>query len=135
MDCLFCKIAKKEMPSEVLYEDDDIFCFLDIRPINKGHALIIPKQHHENLFDTPDDLLSKLIITAKKLGKVILNTVQADGLNLGMNNKPAAGQVIFHTHLHVMPRFEDDGHTHWKGKETTKTEREAVAEKIKEQLH
>jgi len=130
-DCLFCKIISKEIPSTVVYEDDSVFAFLDIRPVNKGHTLVVPKEHHMNLFDTPDDILGKMISTVKKVGNAVQNAVKADGVNLGMNNGGAAGQVIFHAHMHIIHRLPDDGFKHWHGKEFGNDEMEDIAERIR----
>ena len=112
-NCIFCKIVKGEIPASKVYEDNDSLAFLDISPINKGHTLLIPKEHYEDLFDLPEDRLKELSITLKKVSKAVLNGVKADGLNVGMNNKPAAGQIVFHAHFHIIPRYKNDGLKHW----------------------
>ena len=114
-DCIFCKIVKGEIPSYKVYEDDDWFAFLDISPINLGHTLLVPKKHFRNLFDLPNNLLIKLGPVVQKLAMAIKDGVKADGLNLGMNNEPAAGQLVFHAHVHLMPRFTNDGFVNWHG--------------------
>lgn len=121
-DCIFCKIIKGEIPCEKVYENDKIFAFLDIKPISKGHTLVVPKDHYLDIFDTPEDVLSDLLVKAKKVAKAVMNATKADGINIGMNNKPAAGQVIFHTHLHIIPRFSNDGLKHWPNRNATKEE-------------
>jgi len=134
MDCVFCKIVSGEIPAEKIYENDKVLAFMDITPINPGHILVIPKAHHENLVDTEDGLLCEIILTVKKLAPIIVKAVGAEGYNLGVNSGAAAGQVIFHTHFHVMPRFSNDGHTHWGKKPYKEGEMAAVAEKIRQLL-
>lgn len=129
-NCLFCQILADEIPSEKVYEDEFSYAFLDINPVNKGHTLIIPKEHHENIYELPDELLSKLFVNVKNLAGAVREAVSADGVNIGMNNGEASGQVIFHAHIHIMPRFKDDGHEHWQSnfKYSEKEAKEAAKE-------
>lgn len=129
-ECIFCKIIKGEIPCTKIFEDDKILAFLDIAPTNKGHTLIIPKEHYENLLDIPDDLLAAVAKTAKKLGKAVQQGVNADGFNIGQNNGKAAGQIVMHFHLHIIPRFDNDGLIPWPQKSYEEGEAEKVAEKI-----
>src|SRR6476620_7470467 len=115
-NCLFCKIINKEIPSDIVYEDADMIAILDINPVNIGHTLIIPKEHHLNLYELSDELLGKMAVAAKKLSIAIKHTMKADGINIEMNNDPVAGQLVPHAHIHIVPRFEGDGFTHWHGK-------------------
>ena len=134
-DCLFCKIVKKEIPASIFYEDDLSVAFLDINPINLGHALLLPKEHYENIFDLPEELLAKLSVKAKKIARAIKESLRADGVNVTSNNGRASGQLVFHAHIHIIPRYENDGFTHWKGKRKYNDgEAVEVAEKIKEKL-
>src|SRR3989344_662416 len=112
-DCIFCKIVKGEIPSCKIYEDSDTLAFLDIAPVNPGHTLVIPKEHFENLYTLPDETLAGLILTAKKIAQAIKKGIGADGVNIGMNNEKSGGQVIFHAHLHIIPRIEGDGLKLW----------------------
>lgn len=130
-DCIFCKIVKKEIPAEVVYEDENSLAFLDITPINPGHILLISKEHHENLYDLPDETLSKMAPIIKKLAIAVKSAVNAEGINIGMNNDRPAGQIVFHAHFHIMPRFSNDGHRHWKGAPYQDGESQKTAEKIK----
>lgn len=114
-DCLFCKIVTGEVPSHKVYEDESTFAFLDIHPINRGHALVIPKAHYRNIYDIPKDAFGELMQTVKLLAPKIKQAVGADGINIGMNNDEAAGQLVFHLHAHIIPRFINDGHAHWHG--------------------
>jgi len=116
MDCIFCQIIAGEIPSHKIYEDEDFFVMLDINPVNLGHALILPKKHFRNLLDMPDKLLKKQGPLIKKIALAVKDATGADGINIGWNNEPAAGQLIFHSHVHIIPRFRNDGFKHWRGK-------------------
>lgn len=130
MTCIFCKIIGKEIPAEVIYDDDSVIAFLDIQPNNKGHTLVVPKAHHADLVQTPDDVLAKVMSVVRKLAPSIMDAVNAEGFNTIINTKPAAGQVIFHTHVHIIPRFSDDGLKHWPHKQMSQEEFKDVAQKI-----
>ena len=134
-ECIFCKIIKGEMPAHRVYEDDEVLAFLDISPINQGHVLVVPKEHSDNLLETPEELVEKLAVIVGKIGKAVKASTNADGINIGINNGAAAGQVIFHTHIHVIPRFENDGYKLWgSDKQYELGEAERVAQKIREQI-
>lgn len=108
-DCIFCKIANGEIPSKTLYEDDDFRVILDLGPATKGHALILPKEHYANLYELPDELAAKVMKLAKKMALRMTDKLGCDGFNLVQNNGEIAGQTVFHFHLHLIPRYEDDG--------------------------
>jgi histidine triad (HIT) family protein len=112
-NCIFCKIIKKEIPAEIVYENDDFICFLDIGPNNLGHSLLLPKAHYENIYSLPKDILEKFGGEIQKLSIAIKKAVKADGINVILNNDPAAGQIIFHSHTHIIPRFNNDGFKWW----------------------
>lgn len=133
-DCIFCKIVKGELPSFKLYEDSEIVSFLTIAPINEGHALVVPKEHYKDLFDTPKELLEKIISKSQKISNAIKQTTGCSGINIVQNNGKSAGQEIMHYHMHLIPRHEDDGLEQWHGKEKTPDEIKTVAEKIKSAL-
>ncbi|MFW5853459.1 MAG: HIT family protein [Patescibacteria group bacterium] len=133
-DCLFCKIISQEVPAEIVWSNDNWLAFLDIHPINPGHTLLVPKSHFKNFFTLPENLLSEIGPLASNLGQTITKAVKADGFNLGINNDPAAGQIIFHTHIHLMPRFDNDNHKHWSGQEQTPEELQQTAKLIKQHL-
>ena len=134
-ECLFCKIAKGEIPSSKIYEDEKFLAFLNIKPNNTGHTLIIPKDHYKNLYETPNEVLSAIAPLIKKIAVAVKNGVNADGINIIMNNDGAAGQIVPHAHFHVIPRFADDGLRHWPGKSYSNKEEVAkIAEKIKNEL-
>jgi len=122
-NCLFDKIIAKEIPAAIIYEDNATIAFLDIRPTNKGHALIVPKQHSRNILDIETQDLHHLMTVAQKIAHAMRDTLSADGITTTMNTEPAGGQEIFHTHIHVIPRFEGDNifqaptHTEYEGDE------------------
>lgn len=107
-NCVFCKILDGVIPSVKLYEDEEFVIILDIGPAAFGHALIIPKDHYANLYEMPEELLGKVMSLAKVWGEKLVNVLKADGLNLVQNNGLAAGQTVFHYHLHLIPRYEGD---------------------------
>src|SRR5512141_2260203 len=105
-DCLFCKIIKGDVPALKVYEDEAVFAFLDIAPVNVGHTLIVPKGHYENCAETPDEAMAAIMRVVKRVGDAARKVTGAPGYNVGINCGKVAGQVIMHTHVHVMPRFE-----------------------------
>ena len=112
--CIFCKIANGEIPSNTIYEDDKFRVILDNGPATKGHALVLPKEHYANLFEMPQDLLADAAVVAKKVATNIKEKLSCDGLNLLQNNGETAGQTVMHFHLHIIPRYENDGqHILW----------------------
>lgn len=133
-NCLFCKIINGEIPSSKIYEDEHSFAFLDHNPVNPGHALLVPKEHSRNILDVSEETLKNIIPALKKISIAVKNGVSADGFNIHVNNKPAAGQVIFHTHFHIIPRFESDGHQLWRGTPYKEDEEKETAEKIQNKL-
>jgi len=129
--CLFCEIVSGAIPAAVVYEDDATIAFLDIAPIGTGHTLIVPKQHSRNIFDASHETLGNLISIAQKIAHAIQKTTGAEGVNIHMNNEEVAGQAVFHTHIHVIPRFREDEIIQWKGHPYPDGEMKKVAEKIK----
>jgi histidine triad (HIT) family protein len=107
-NCIFCKIANGEIPSATLYEDEDFRVILDLGPASKGHALILPKEHAANIYEIPDELASKAIILAKKMAGKMTKALDCDGFNILQNNGEAAGQTVFHFHMHLIPRYQGD---------------------------
>ena len=132
-DCIFCKIANGEIPSKTLYEDTDFRVILDLAPATKGHALILPKEHAANLYELPEEDASKVLVVAKKVAAMMKENLQCDGLNLVQNNGEVAGQTVHHFHLHIIPRYEQDGQEIlWTPGESTQDELEAVRKQIVE---
>lgn len=105
--CIFCKIVKKEIPSYCIYEDDQVMAFLDISQVTKGHTLIIPKKHFENLLDCDDEILMHMTKVAKMLGKRIMERTHANGMNFLSNMNEVAGQSVPHFHIHLIPRYNE----------------------------
>ena len=107
-DCIFCKIIDREIPSKIVFESNLNLAFLDIFPISRGHTIVIPKNHYVNLEDIPDDKLSELFKSVKKIATIIHNKLKIDGYNILQNNYKAAGQDINHIHVHIIPRNLDE---------------------------
>ena len=105
---IFEKIIDREIPADIVYEDDIVLAFLDIAPVNYGHTLIIPKKKFVNIFDGDPAVLAHMVQIGQKLARALKDTLHADGMNLVMNNEASAGQKVFHAHMHLIPRFEND---------------------------
>ena len=106
-DCIFCKIANGEIPSQTIYEDNLFRVILDISPVSEGHALIILKEHYKDLTEVPEEIAQKALPLAKRLGIAMMETLGCSAFNVLQNNGAAAGQTVFHFHMHVIPRYED----------------------------
>ena len=104
--CIFCRIAQKQIPASLVYEDEKVMAFLDIRPLNEGHTLVIPKEHYENIFDIPEQLITYLHGIVKRIAIAVEKATKADGISIIQQNGKAAGQEVFHLHVHVVPRYE-----------------------------
>ncbi len=128
-NCIFCKIAKGEIPSEKIYEDEIALAFLDINPVNLGHTLIVPKKHFNNIYDVDENTLAYIMKIAQKVS-IALKKIGADGVNVTMNNDKDAGQVIFHLHIHVIPRLKGDALPLWPGRKPKDGEIKETAKKI-----
>jgi histidine triad (HIT) family protein len=107
-DCIFCKIVAGEIPSQKIFEDDEVFAFMDINPWTRGHALVIPKRHSCNLYEIDEHDLAVTTNGAKRLSLLMRDRLQCDGVNLINSCEPAAWQTVFHFHMHVIPRYDDD---------------------------
>jgi len=126
-DCLFCKISKGEIPSAKVFENDRIFAFLDINPLTDGHCLIVPKQHFENIFDIDREVLKDIIFLAKDISENAKRNLGATGVQLMNASGRDAEQSVFHFHLHVVPRYPNDGlemNKWWQSKVKTPTSEE-----------
>lgn len=131
-DCIFCKLANGIIPTNTIYEDDDFRVILDAGPATKGHALILPKEHYADIYELPEDLAGKAFILAKKLATHNTTVLQADGFNIVQNNGETAGQTVFHFHLHLIPRFKNDGqHIGWKPGKPSDEELKETSELLK----
>lgn len=133
-DCIFCKIIKGEIPCAKVYEDDKVFVFMDIAPVNPGHTLVVPKKHSADMMDMDDEDIKSVFVAVKKISKAVMEAMEADGINIGMNNRQAAGQLVMHSHIHIMPRMKDDGLKLWAGSRYGKGEIENVRDKIASRL-
>ncbi|MFC1728263.1 HIT family protein [Nanoarchaeota archaeon] len=133
-DCIFCKIIKGELPANKVYETDKILAFLDIGPVNKGHTLVIPKEHYETLLDMPEDVLAEVAQVTKKVARAVIETVGTDGFGVTQSNKPTGGQLVPHFHNHIIPRFKDDGLEFWPQGKYQEGEAAELAEKITQNL-
>lgn len=132
-NCIFCKIANGEIPSATLYEDDDFRIILDLGPASKGHALLLPKEHYENLYMLPDELAVKALPVAKKMITKLTEVLGCDGYNVVQNNGETAGQTVFHFHMHLIPRYKGDQvGLGWKMGELTDEERDDILAKLRE---
>ncbi len=133
-ECIFCKIIDGSIPSQKIYETKDVLVFLDIRPLNPGHCLLIPKHHADNILETSEQDVIALMSVVKKIMPVLLKTVGADAFNLSSNCGRAAGQIVFHTHVHLIPRLPADGYKHWQREDDLHDDLQAMAEKIRRAL-
>lgn len=134
-DCIFCKIANGEIPSATLYEDDDFRVILDLGPATKGHALILPKSHYADITEIPEELAGKATGVAKKIVTAMKAALPCDGYNVVQNNGEAAGQTVFHYHVHLIPRYVNDhAGVSWKPGELTDEVKEEVLEKARKAL-
>ena len=135
-NCIFCKIANGEIPSSTIYEDEFFRVILDLSPATKGHALILPKQHMANIFEMDDTTAEKVFVLAKRIAKAMKSALNCDGLNIVQNNGEVAGQTVFHFHMHIIPRYDNDGqHITWIPGTSEADEREAIATQIKSLLN
>lgn len=126
-DCIFCKIAAGEIPSKTLYEDEQFRVILDLGPASKGHALILPKNHYANIYEIPEEAAGDVMKLAKKMAGIMTDKLHCDGFNLVQNNGELAGQTVFHFHMHLIPRYKDDGQIiGWKAGNTTQEELENI---------
>jgi histidine triad (HIT) family protein len=133
-DCIFCKIVNREIPADIIYEDDHTLAFVDIKPVNRGHSLVIPKQHSTDLLEAKEQDLIALTKTVQKVATAVKKALGASGINISANNGAAAGQVVFHTHYHIIPRFAADGLTPWPHHDSEPKTRQELAEEIKKHI-
>jgi histidine triad (HIT) family protein len=138
MDCVFCKIVSGEFISSKLYEDDLCMAFMDIMPVNEGHALVIPKKHYENVYDCPNEVFQRIASITKKLNSAIKESVKSEGIFNAIMNGAAAGQEVFHLHMHIIPRNTGDGFGFkfpiGYGKQSKRMELNEIAEMIRVKL-
>jgi histidine triad (HIT) family protein len=137
--CIFCRIIHKESPASFVYEDEYVVAFMSNRPVNEGHTLVVPKKHYENIYDIPDDEIAYLAKIVKHVARAVRDAMAVEGIRVVQNNGWAAGQVIFHFHMHVIPMKPHEGFTHGKAyrDQTQGRMSEALdldAEKIRQEL-
>ena len=131
-DCIFCKIAGGDIPSSTVYEDEQFRVLFDLSPATKGHALILPKQHYANIFEIDENILRDLIVLAKKVASAMKETLNCDGVNIVQNNGEAAGQTVFHFHMHMIPRYKNDNvGLGWHMGELSEADKNDILEKLK----
>ena len=129
-NCIFCKIANGEIPAATLYEDENFRVILDLGPASKGHALILPKSHAANIYELSDEMAAKAMILAKKMATAMTAALKCDGFNIVQNNGECAGQTVFHFHMHLIPRYVNDGQKIlWTPGESTPEEMIAATER------
>ena len=130
-NCIFCKIAAGEIPSNTIYEDDSFRVILDLGPATKGNDLVLTKNNYADLYEIPEDVLAEAAKVAKKVAGTMKEKLSCDGLNLVQNNGEAAGQTVMHFHLHIIPRYKDDGqHILWKPTSPSPEELTAIKDTI-----
>lgn len=130
-DCIFCKITNGEIPSVTIYEDELFQVILDRGPASKGHALILPKQHYEDIYELSEEMTAKAFVLAKKLAEKMTKALSCDGFNIVQNNKEASGQTVFHFHIHLIPRFiDDDAKVGWTVHDITEEEMQSIAKQL-----
>lgn len=134
-DCIFCKIANGMIPSATIYENSDFKVILDVSPASKGHTLILPKEHFDNIFDMDADTAGKLFSLAAAVARALKQATNCDGMNIVQNNGEIAGQTVFHFHMHLIPRYEGDSvQVTWKPGESTEEELNNIAAAVKREL-
>lgn len=128
-DCIFCKLANGVFETNTLYENEDFRVIFDASPASLGHVLILPKEHYANVFELPEDMAAKVYVLAKKVATAIKEVTGCDGVNILQNNGEAAGQTVFHFHMHIIPRYAkgDEKILMW---ETTELDQNKVDEII-----
>lgn len=134
-DCIFCKIAAGEISSQTIFEDEEFRVILDISPAAKGHALIIPKEHYGNIYELPEEMAAKVMILAKKLTGHMTDVLKCDGFNIVQNNGEAAGQTVFHFHMHLIPRYKNDGNQDklcWNHLELSQEEMKEICQQLRQ---
>lgn len=130
-DCIFCKIAGGEIPSTTIYEDDDFRVFFDIAPASKGHCLIVPKEHFDDVYEMSEEVASKLFVLATKVAGSLKKELNLEGLNIVQNNSTIAGQTVFHFHMHMIPRYKGDTvNVGWEPGKADMEELSKLAEKV-----
>lgn len=133
--CIFCKISSHEVPAKIVYEDDEFIAFLDIKPANPGHTLVIPKKHYQFLPQMPDDEVARMFTVVKKMAAAVFEATGAEGVEIRQRNGAVAGQVVPHVHTHIIPRFKDDGiATDWAPRQLKEEQFDEMQKRISEKM-
>lgn len=130
-ECVFCKIINGEIPANIIYENDKVLAFLDIKPISRGHTLIVPKKHYGDIYDITEDYLKEVVAAAKKISGAVKRGLGAEGVNILHASGVAAQQSVFHFHIHLVPRYRNDGLNTWPRSKYKGEDFEGVAEEIR----
>ena len=133
-ECIFCKIINGEIPANVVYENGKVLAFLDINPINRGHTLIVSKKHYENISEITEDCLRDVVVVAKKIAGAMEIGLGAEGINILHASGKAAQQSVFHFHIHLVPRYRDDGLNTWPKSKYKEEDFKEVTEEIKKAI-
>jgi len=133
-DCIFCLLANGDIPTAKVYEDEDVTVILDAGPASKGHALVLPKDHYKNITEVPQDIAGKMISVAAKVGQAQMKALGADGFNVVINTNEAAGQTVFHCHVHIIPRYIGDHMVEWVPKQADQEENAKIAKELAKEL-
>lgn len=133
-NCIFCKLANGDIPTNMIYEDDMFAVILDASPATRGHALILPKEHAANIYELSDETASRIFVLAKKMAVKMTELLKCDGFNIVQNNGEVAGQTVFHFHMHLIPRYKGDGNEEklcWNHQEFTPEEMKEICDLLK----
>jgi histidine triad (HIT) family protein len=133
--CIFCQIIRKEASANIFYEDEQVIAFLSNRPVNEGHTLVVPKKHYENIYEISEEEVAYLFRIVKRVAHAVRDAMGAEGIRIVQNNGEAAGQVVFHLHVHIIPMKPREGFSHGKAYRSPSSSRslealEMDAEKI-----
>ncbi len=143
-NCVFCQIIRKQSPANIVYEDEQVVAFLSHRPVNVGHTLVVPKKHYENIYEIPEDKTAYLFRVVKRVASAVRDTVDAEGIRIVQNNGEAAGQVVFHLHVHIIPmkprnQFSHDGTfrdpTHQRNADDLEKDAEKIGQNLRRTSH
>lgn len=133
-ECIFCRIIKGEIPSEMVFRNRNVVAFMDLYPTNPGHVLVVAREHSTGIIDAKEGVLAEMMAASKKIAKAVMKAAGSDGFNLHINNGRAAGQVVPHVHFHIIPRHEGDGLVLWRQGKYGEGEMKGWAERIKKAL-
>ena len=134
-NCVFCKIINRELPASIVYENEYVIAFLDISPINKGHTLVVPKEHHASISPVPAEFQQHILTVSSAIGRALIKSSEYDGFNLHLSNGGCAGQTVDHAHMHVIPRVGTDGfHWNWRALKYEDNEQSEIISNLQEKL-